>query len=95
MLRSCLLQLDLYFAGCRSLKEKRRRLKGLKDRLGRAVNIAVCESGHQDSHMRSQWSVIAAATDALVVERMLAEAERTVQFAVDAELVGTQKEWLR
>ena len=95
MLRSCLLQLELYFNGCRSLKEKRRRLKGLRDRVGRAVNVAVCESGHQDSHQRSEWSVIAAAADAVVVERMLAEIERTVQFSVDAELVGVQREWLR
>ena len=95
MLRCCLLQFDLYFAGSRSLKEKRRRLKGIKDRLGRTANVAICESGHQDSHLRSQWSVIAAAADAVVVERMLADAERTVQMAVDAELVGVHREWLR
>ena len=95
MLKSCLLQLDLYFNGCRSLKEKRRRLKGLRDRVGRSVNVAVCESGHQDSHQRSEWSIIAAAADAVVVEQILAEVERTVQFSVDAELVGVQREWLR
>ena len=95
MLRSCLLQLELYFNGCRSLKEKRRRLRGLRDRLGRTTGVAVCESGYQDSHQRSQWSVIAVASDAVVVERILAEVERSVQFSVDAELVGVQREWLR
>ncbi len=95
MLRCCLLQFDLRFAGCRSLKEKRQRLKGLKDRLGRTVNVAVCESEHQDSQRRSEWSVIAAAADAVVVERMLAEVERAVQLSVDAELVGVHREWLR
>ncbi len=94
MLKSCLLQLELYFSGCRSLKEKRKRLKGLRDRLGKAVNVAVCESGHQDSHQRSQWSVIAAAADAVVVEKILTEIERSVQFSVDGELVGVQREWL-
>lgn len=93
--KCCLLQLDFYFGGCRSLKEKRRRLKGLRDRLGRMVNVAVCESGHQDSHQRSEWSVVAAAADAVVVEQILAEVERTVQLAVDGELVGTRREWLR
>lgn len=95
MLKSCLLQFDLYFSGCRSLKEKRHRLKGLRDRLGKAVNVAVCESGHQNSHQRSQWSVIAAAADAVIVEKILADVERTVQFAVDGELIGVQREWLR
>lgn len=95
MLKSCVLQLDFHFGGCRSLKEKRRRLKGLRERLGRAVNVAVCESGHQDSHQRSEWSVIAAAADAVVVEKILAEVERAVQFSVDGELVRVQREWLR
>ena len=95
MLKSCVLQLDFHFGGCRSLKEKRRRLKGLRERLGRAVNVAVCESGHQDSHQRSEWSVIAAAADAVVVEKTLAEVERAVQFSVDGELVRVQREWLR
>ena len=93
--KCCLLQLDLYFGGCRSLKEKRRRLKGLRDRLGRAVNVAVCESGYQDAHQRSEWSVVATAADAVIVEQILAEVERTVQFSVDAELIGARREWLR
>ncbi len=93
-LKCCLLQFDLHLQGCRSLKEKRRRLKGLHARLGRAVNVAVCESGHQDSHQRSEWSVIAAAADAVIVERILADLERTVQLLVDAQLVGVRREWL-
>jgi len=94
MLKACLLRMQLYFSGCRSLKEKRRRVKGLRARIGRAVNVAVCESDHQDAHQRSEWSVIAAAADAVVVERILADVERTVEYSVDAELVGAQREWL-
>ena len=93
-MRACRLTIDFHLGGCRSLKEKRQRLKGLRDRFGRAVNVAVCESDHQDAHQRSQWSFIASAADVGVVERTLAEVERTIQFTVDAELVNVQREWL-
>ena len=86
--------IDFHLGGCRSLKEKRQRLKGLRDRFGRAVNVAVCESDHQDAHQRSQWSFIACASDGSVVDQTLAELERTIQITVDAELVNVQREWL-
>ncbi len=94
MAKACLLRLQLHFGGCRSLKEKRRRLRGLRDRLGQAANLAVCESGQQDAHQRSEWSIIAIATDAGGVDRILAEAERLVEQFLDAQLVGAQREWL-
>ena len=94
MAKACLLRLQLHFGGCRSLKEKRRRLRGLRDRLGQAANVAVCESGHQDAHQRSEWSVIAIATNAGGVDRTLAEAERLVEQSLDAQLIGTEREWL-
>jgi uncharacterized protein YlxP (DUF503 family) len=43
-----LLTLDLYFPGCRSLKEKRSRLKPLITRLHKEFNISVSEVDHQD-----------------------------------------------
>ena len=92
--KACLLRIELRFDGCRSLKEKRRRLRGLRERLGQATNVAVCESGHQNAHQRSQWSIIAAAADALVVEKVLADAERLVERSLDAQLIGAEREWL-
>ncbi len=95
MAKACLLRIDLHFGGCRSLKEKRQRLKGIGARLGQAANVAVCESAHQDSHQRSQWSILAIATDAAVVEKTLAEAERRLEQAIDGQLLGAEREWLR
>ncbi len=43
-----LLTLSLYLPGCRSLKEKRRRLKPLITRLHREFNISVSETDHHD-----------------------------------------------
>lgn len=88
------LKVDFYLAGCRSLKEKRQRLNGLRERYGRAHNVAVCESGHQDLLQRAQWTFVAAAAGRDVVDRALTEIERNLQGTVDAELVEVWREWL-
>ena len=94
MAKACLLRIDLHFGGCRSLKEKRRRLKGIGARLGQMANVAVCESGHQDTHQRSQWSIVAIAADAVVVEKTLTEVERRLEESIDGQLIGVRREWL-
>ena len=86
------LGLDFHLAGCASLKEKRRRLKRLRDKFGRMPNLAVCESGHQDAHQRAQWSVVAVASSAVVVERALGEVERWVDETLDATVIGIDRE---
>lgn len=89
-----LLTVDFRLGGCRSLKEKRQRLKGLKEKFGRAPNVAVCESDYQDVHQRAQWSFIAAAASGDVAERMLADILQSIELSVDAELIGVAQETL-
>lgn len=86
------LGLDFHLAGCRSLKEKRRRLKRLRDRFGHVPNLAVCESDYQDVHRRARWSVVAVAASSVVVEQSLGDVERWVQESVDATLVDVERE---
>ena len=80
--------------GCRSLKEKRQRLHGLRERFGRAPNVAVCESDYQDSLQRAQWSFVAAAGSGAVAEKVLSEILTSIQLTVDAELIDVQREVL-
>jgi len=88
------MRMTFHLGGCRSLKEKRQRLRGVRDRFGRLPNVAVSESGMQDSLQRAEWSFVAAAADAGVVERTLADIENSLRFGVDAELVDVSREWL-
>jgi uncharacterized protein len=89
-----ILKIDFYLAGCRSLKEKRQRLNGIRDRYGRANNVAVCESAHQDLLQRAQWTFVAVSASRDVVERSLTEIERNLHGGVDAELLDVSREWL-
>ena len=89
-----LLTVDFYLGGCRSLKEKRQRLKGMQERFGRKMNVAVCESDHQDLHQRAQWSFIATAANGDVAERTLTDILNAIQLSVDAELINVEQEIL-
>ena len=85
---------DFHLGGCRSLKEKRQRLKGMRERFGKAPNVAVCESDYQDAHQRAQWSFVATAANGDVAERSLSEILQSIEFSVDAELIGVAQETL-
>lgn len=86
-----MLALDFHLAGCASLKEKRRRLARLRDKFGRVPNLAVCESGHAQSRQLARYSVVAVASDAVVVEKSLAEVERWAAESVDATIVAIDR----
>lgn len=86
--------IDFHLSGCRSLKDKRQRLSGLRDRFGRNPNLAVFESEGADDHARAQWTFVAAAASARVVEQLLAGIERDIETLVDAEVVAVRREWL-
>jgi uncharacterized protein YlxP (DUF503 family) len=90
-----LLRATFVLHGCRSLKEKRRCLNGLRDRFGKSTGIAVCESGHQDDLQRAEWTFVGAASSAKVIEQTFSQIEQHLTANVDAELVDLEKEWLR
>ena len=88
------LTVDLRLHGCRSLKDKRQRLRKLKDKFGKNTTLAVCESDYQDSHQLGQWTFVSCGGSATVIEQTLSEVEQYVAYSVDAEVVGLQRTWL-
>ena len=80
------LTVGLHLEGCASLKEKRQRLVGLRDRFGRLPSVAVCESGEQDALQRAEWSFVVAAGTRSIVDRQVAEIERFLVECVDARV---------
>ncbi len=78
--------------GCRSLKEKRQRLGGLRERFGKQVNVAVCESDFQDAHDRAEWSFVAAALTGRLIDQMLGDIEHRIIESVDATISGIDRE---
>ena len=63
----------------RSLKEKRKVVKSLKDRLRNRLNVSVAETAHQDLWQRAEITACVVATDRRGAEALLEKADRLVE----------------
>ena len=89
-----ILSLTFQLPGCSSLKEKRRRLLGLKDRFGKTANIAVSEANFHDNHQRAEWHFAVMSQDKTIVEQQLVQIEKFASLELDAVIESIQREWL-
>lgn len=85
--------LDLVLPACTSLKEKRRVLHGLLDKLRSSRNVSVAEVGYQDTHTRSIVAVACVGSQRAQVERILAHVERIVMSREGLEIIDHMMEW--
>lgn len=70
---------ELHLSGCQSLKDKRRILKSLKDRLHKQFNVSVAETGHQDLWQRAELACGVVATDRSHAISVLGQADKLVE----------------
>lgn len=87
------LTLSFQLPGCRSLKEKRSRLKTLRDRFGSSAHIAVAETDRQNEHGFACWQFIIISGDRGMID---AECSRIETFCqqLDAYVVACDREYL-
>ncbi len=86
------LKLRLSMRDCHSLKEKRRLIKSLKDRLSNTFNIAVAETDLQDVWQSAELGIAAVGNETPFVDRMLAEVVERVRGTPGLVLIDYQTE---
>ncbi|MGD2122614.1 MAG: DUF503 domain-containing protein [Gemmatimonadota bacterium] len=69
---------DLSLPECRSLKEKRRVVKSLKERLQHRFRVSVAETDHQDTWTRAQLTAAVVASDRAQADSILDSLDRFV-----------------
>ena len=80
---------ELHLPACRSLKAKRKVVKGLVDRIHARFRVSVAETGFHDLHQRSQVTVAIVSQSEHELDRMLDEIRSVVDgVAPDAILTG-------
>ncbi len=94
-MRVGLLLLEVYLPGAASLKEKRRVLRSLKDRVRHRFNVAVAETGHQELHQRAELAFVSVADGEQplqqLFDRIVEEAEQLVPGGIaeiERETIG-------
>jgi uncharacterized protein YlxP (DUF503 family) len=84
------LQLELYIGDAMSLKDKRRVIKSLKDRIAHRHNVSVAEVGALDQLRRSILAIAMVSNDSGYVEGALSKLVDFVRTVSKAELVEYQ-----
>lgn len=93
MLAVGLLTVELHISGARSLKDKRRVIASVKDRL-RKLNVSIAELDHHDLRQRAKLGVVAIATHRDVVDRSLNAVLTEVERNDPRLIIATDIEWL-
>jgi len=88
------LQLDLLIPGAQSLKDKRRVIKSLKERLHNRFNCSVAEIDFQDTWRRSRLAVCIIGNDVRHVNSQLSSVVAYVAANSAAELADYRIEML-
>jgi uncharacterized protein YlxP (DUF503 family) len=84
------LQFELYIGDAMSLKDKRRVVKSLKDRIAHGHNVSVAEVGALDQHRRSILAVAMVSNDSGYVEGALSKLVDFIRTVSSADLVDYQ-----
>ena len=86
--------MDLRLAGCRSLKDKRSRLRPVVEGIRARFRVSVAETGFQDTWQRAEVGVAVVAGSAHQASSVVDDVERFVWSHPDVEVGETSRHWL-
>ncbi len=89
-----LLTIELFLAESNSLKEKRRIVKSLLDRLSSRFNVSCAEVSERDTWQRASLAVVHVNTSQAFADRTLSHAASLVEQSGMAELLDTHITYL-
>ena len=88
------LSLHLFIPGAHSLKDRRRALRSIKDRLRTQFNVSVAEVDQQEYWQSAVFGVCAVGCDRAYVEGQLSEVVAVVNRDRHVELIRCEQEFV-
>jgi uncharacterized protein YlxP (DUF503 family) len=79
--------LDLFFPGCRSLKEKRQALQSIVGKIRAKFNVAVAEIDHQDLWQRGTIGIACVSQSSYQAELVIQKIRKFVEDLNKAEVI--------
>lgn len=89
-----LVHLEFHMSQAASLKDKRRMLKGFKDRLAASHNISVSEVAEQDKRHRGVLAIAMVGTDKRYMAGALQKIITAASSHRDMVLLNSEIEWI-
>ena len=84
------LWIDLRISQVRSLKEKRRILKSMKERLRSEYNVAVAEVGSNDIWQRAEIGIACVGNDQARIHHILAKIVDKIRYNTSVSIIDYQ-----
>ncbi|WP_299017949.1 DUF503 domain-containing protein [uncultured Photobacterium sp.] len=88
------LTVELMIPYSHSLKEKRREIQGLRDRIRQRFNASVAEVGYRDKWQRSIIAVCLVGNDKRRLEQDTTRIRTLCEEAVNVEISSVHQDWL-
>ena len=88
------LAIELHIPHAHSLKEKRKHVKGIKDRLQSKFNASVAEIDALDDWQRSVIGITMISNDKRYLEKQSSSIETLLIETRDMEVIHIEKQWL-
>lgn len=88
-------KLDLRIYECRSLKEKRKVLRRIKDRSQSAFGVSVAEVDFQDLWQRAELGFAIVGNDARTIEGLMQKLESFIEGLGEASIIDRYTEIIR
>jgi len=89
-----LIKLNLLIPNAHSLKDKRRQIKSLKDRLANRFNMSIAEVEHLDSWQQSLLALCLVSNDKAYLDKQFSLIETLVLSCSELALLSADREWL-
>ena len=89
-----LIQLNLHIPNAHSLKQKRKQIKSLKDKLSHRFNASVAEVGELDSWQKSVMGLCLLSNDKSYLDKQYSLIESIVFEYAELELISADRQWL-
>lgn len=90
----CIISVELFIPMAHSLKEKRKQVKGLKERLMSRFNASVSEIAYLDEWQRSVLGISMISNDKRYLEKQFSSIKKMILEARQVEIINTEIEWV-
>jgi uncharacterized protein YlxP (DUF503 family) len=90
----CLITISLFVPASHSLKEKRKQIKSLKEKVRSRFNASVAETAHQDVWQRAELSAVMISADQRYLEEQCSLLQNMVLEYRELEVADFKIEWL-
>ena len=88
------LRITALLRGVHSLKEKRRIVRSIKDRVHHKFNVAIAESNHQDVWQTAEFGVAAVGNETAHLHSVLDHVLNAVRATAGVEITQTEREMI-